>query len=264
MRRLSSLILFLGSTLSGSALASGGVIVHFVNFYDMLLHSMGLNEEQIKQWVAVPGAIVTIICLILLGLAFNRHAEAVLAAGGSPRGNLSFGNAVEFCIEFVENMARDIIGAENYGKHMVLLCSLFFFILVSNLWGLVPGIHPATLSLNTNLAMGLSVFLYYNWCGIKEHGSHYINQFLGPIAWMIPLMLVIELIAHCARPMSLSLRLYGNIFGDHLVLSVFTGLTWVVGPALFMFFGLLVALLQSFVFTLLSSIYIALSISHDH
>jgi F-type H+-transporting ATPase subunit a len=108
------------------------------------------------------------------------------------------------------------------------------------------------------------VFVTYNYAGIKEHGTHYIKQFLGPVVFLMPLMFLIETVAHLARPVSLSLRLLGNIFGDHLVLSVFTGLTYVILPSFLLFFGLLVASIQSFVFTLLSSIYISLAISHDH
>ena len=144
------------------------------------------------------------------------------------------------------------------------MCGLFLFILVSNLTGLVPGFVPSTESINTNLAMGLMVYVIYNLAGIKEHGWAYVKQFLGPVWWLAPLFFCIEFISHLARPMSLSLRLYGNIFGDHLVLSVFTGLTWLVLPAFLLFFGLLVAVLQSFVFTLLTGIYLSLALSHDH
>jgi F-type H+-transporting ATPase subunit a len=248
--------------LSSEAYASG-VVVQFVDFYHSLLHSFGLSEDAIKQWVAVPGAIVTVSIVILLGLKFRSHC-AKAESEVVPTSLIGVMPVIEMVLDFVAGVAKEIIGPDRYKEFLTVLSGLFVFILISNLCGLVPGFHPTTLSLNTNLAMGLSVFIYYNWAGFKEHGSHYIHQFMGPIAWMVPLMLVIELIAHLARPLSLSVRLYGNIFGDHLVLSVFTGLTWLVFPAFFMFFGLLVALIQSFVFTLLSSIYIALAISHDH
>src|SRR5690606_6463329 len=138
------------------------------------------------------------------------------------------------------------------------------FIFFSNLSGLVPGFPPASESINTNLAMALVVFIIYQVAGLREHGPGYIKQFLGPIVWLSWLILPIELISHLARPVSLSLRLYGHIFGEHLVLSVFTGLTCLLVPAALLFFGVLVAFLQSFVFTLLSSIYISMAVSHDH
>jgi F-type H+-transporting ATPase subunit a len=100
--------------------------------------------------------------------------------------------------------------------------------------------------------------------GIKEHGAGYIHQFTGPILFAAPLMLIIETVSHLARPFSLSLRLMGNIFGDHILLQVLTGLTIFVVPGLIMFFGLLVACIQSFIFTLLSGVYISMAVSHDH
>jgi F-type H+-transporting ATPase subunit a len=248
--------------LSKDAFAAG-VLVEFVDFYHGLLHWLHIDGEAAKHWVAVPGAVMTLVVITVLGTGFRKHVERELVSP-VPRKGFSIFSIVEVVIEFVGNFAKDIIGEDKYQKFMPLLCGLFVFILISNLSGLVPGFHPPTLSIDTNLAMGLTVFIYYNYAGFKEHGAHYLQQFMGPVAWMLPLMLIIEIVAHLARPMSLSLRLYGNIFGDHLVLSVFTGLTWLVMPAAFMFFGLLVALIQSFVFTLLSSIYISLAISHDH
>jgi F-type H+-transporting ATPase subunit a len=256
-------LIVLASCFSFEAFGAGGVVVTFVDYYHSLLHHFGLTEDQIKQWVAVPGALLTLALITMMGTVFKAHC-ARAEKDIIPTTHIGIGPIFELVIEFVANVAKEIIGEHRYKDFLTLLSGLFVFILISNLCGLVPGFHPTTLSLNTNLAMGLIIFLYYNYAGIKEHGGHYIHQFMGPIAFMVPLMLVIELIAHMARPLSLSVRLYGNIFGDHLVLSVFTGLTWLVFPAFFMFFGLLVALIQSFVFTLLSSIYISLAISHDH
>ena len=112
--------------------------------------------------------------------------------------------------------------------------------------------------------MGLIVFVCYNWAGIREHGFAYIKQFLGPVAFIAPLLLPIEMISHASRPLSLALRLYANIFGDHLVVGIFSQLTYLVVPSLLMFFGLLVAVIQSFIFVLLTCIYISMAKSHDH
>jgi F-type H+-transporting ATPase subunit a len=255
-------ILVIVAVSSLTALGSG-VVVEFVDFYHRILHGLQMSDESIKHWIAVPGALVTLLVVWVVGRGFRSHCEKK-ASDPTPDSGFSVYSLIEIFVEFVMGVARDVIGDASYRKFLPILCGLFFFILVSNLSGLVPGFHPPTLNMDTNLAMGLCVFVYYNYAGIKEHGTSYIKQFLGPVAWMIPLMFVIELVAHMARPLSLSLRLYGNIFGDHLVLSVFTGLTWLLIPGVFMFFGLLVAFIQSFVFTLLSSIYISLAISHDH
>jgi F-type H+-transporting ATPase subunit a len=110
------------------------------------------------------------------------------------------------------------------------------------------------------------VFFLYNFAGFREHGVSYINQFLGPFLLLAPLILAIEVISHCIRPISLALRLYANIFGDHLLVGIFSSLTVTsLGfPALLLLFGLLVAFIQSLVFTLLTSIYISMAESHDH
>ena len=125
--------------------------------------------------------------------------------------------------------------------------------------------------MNTNLAMGVVVFLSYNVAGFMENGAGYLRHFWAPaglpIAMSIPiglLLMVIELISHAARPFSLSLRLFGNISGDHQVLATFTSLVPIGVPVFFLAFGLLVAVIQAFVFTLLTSVYIGLATAHDH
>lgn len=215
------------------------------------------------EWMPVVGACLTFTLILLVGFSY-RAALAKTQGSLVPDGGFSVKSVVEALLEFVIDLGTGVIGEKNVRPFLPLLTGLFCFIFISNLTGLVPGFLPATDSLNTNLAMGITVFLVYNYAGIKEHGAAYIKQFLGPVLFLMPLMVVIEVIGHVARPISLSLRLYGNIFGDHLVLSVFTSLTVLVFPAMFLFFGLMVASLQSFVFTLLTSIYISMAMSHDH
>ena len=110
----------------------------------------------------------------------------------------------------------------------------------------------------------LIVFLYYNYQGLKEHGVKYFKQFFGPIALLAPLMFVIETISHAARLLSLTVRLYGNIFGDHTVLGIFSSLVPLVVPVIFLLLGLAVALIQAFIFSTLSAVYIGLAVSHEH
>lgn len=245
---------------SGQAFAAEGV--QFINYYEIILHALGVDEHAIHDWQAVAGGIASLLIISVIGLLY-RAAVARSGDEIAPDGRFSLRSVVEGILEFVCNLGRNLIG-DQAARFYPLLCGIFVFIFVSNLTGLIPGLIPATDSINTNLAIAFMVFLVYHAAGVKEHGHHYVKQFLGPVAFLMPLMLIIELVAHLARPLSLSLRLYGNIFGDHLVLSVFTGLTYLVLPALLLFFGLLVASLQSFVFTLLSSIYISMAISHDH
>lgn len=263
MKRILKYLAF-GSTglTASSALAAGGAGAEFINYYSLILERFGMDKHHASEWVPVIGGVVTLVLMLVIGsrykAAVNKSKDDVV-----PDGKVSLRNGIEAILDFLNDLSHSVIGHDG-PRYFPILAGIFLFILVSNLTGLVPGFLPATDSINTNLALGLCIFLVYNYAGIKEHGGSYIKQFLGPVAFMMPIMLVIELVAHLARPVSLSLRLYGNIFGDHLVLSVFTGLTYLVLPAFLLFFGLLVACLQSFVFTLLSSIYISMAVSHDH
>ena len=129
--------------------------------------------------------------------------------------------------------------------------------------GLVPGFSPPTSNFNITLGLGVASFLTYNAIGIRAQGLvNYLKHFVGPIWWLGVLMVPLELIDNLVRPLSLSLRLFGNMMGDHLVLEIFTDLTKLVVPVLFYFLGAFVSLIQAFVFTLLSVIYVSLAVGH--
>lgn len=244
------------------ALAAAGA--KFINYYQLVLSSLGLDAHQVETWMPVAGALLTSTILILLGRHYKKAVEDSEDAV-APEAKLSLRNVIEMLLEFVHNIGRSIIGNRECQPYLGVLFSLFLFIFVSNLSGLVPGFTPTTENFNTNLMLGLFSFAVFNAAGIREHGlAGYLKTYAGPIVAMMPFIFFIEMIGAFVRPISLALRLYGNIFGDHLVLSVFTGLTYLILPAFLLFFGLLVASIQSFVFTLLSSIYISLAISHDH
>lgn len=241
-----------------------GSRAQIISYYEIILHSFGLDHHHIEEWKPVLGGILTLLVTFVIGLAYQ---SSVKRAGSdvAPDGKVSLKSIVELVLEFVYDTATGVIGSERAKPFLLPLFGIFLFIFVSNLTGLVPGFTPATESINTNLVLGLFIFAIFNGAGIKEHGLlGYIRTFAGPLLVMMPIIFVIESVGMLARPLSLALRLYGNIFGDHLVLSVFTDLTKLVLPSFLLFFGLLVACLQSFVFTLLSSIYIFMAISHDH
>lgn len=258
-----TLATFLLVSLAQPAMAgSGGA--RFISYYEMILSFFGLHGHEAEAWKPVVGAAFTLLITLFVGLKYRAQALASDAAL-APTSGLSLRNGVDMVADFVHNLAHNAIGDEKAKSFLPVLFGVFFFILVSNLTGLFPGLTPATDSINTNLVLGLFIFLVFNIAGIKEHGLFgYLKTFAGPIWWMMPALFCIEMIGMMARPVSLSLRLYGNIFGDHLVLSVFTDLTKLLLPSMLLFFGLLVACLQSFVFTLLSGIYISLATSHDH
>lgn len=242
----------------GASPAHAEGLPHTIDYFGILLH--GFHAEH--YWYPTVGALLATLILAVLGLRFRSQIEAA-GTNTAPDGRFSLRFVIEGCLEAMYGLAKDAAG-EQARKYFPLLAALFLFILCNNLMGLVPGFPPATGSMDTNVAMGVVVFLVYNYAGLKEHGGGYIKHFLGPAAFIAPLFFCIELVSHGSRPLSLGLRLTGNIFGDHTLLSVFTRLTYVVFPAALMFFGLLVAVVQSYVFALLTSIYISMAMSHDH
>ena len=197
-----------------------------------------------------------LVMLILVVVAFLAARGMKTVPGGVQ-------NAMEVVVAGIENMVDETMGPK--GKaYFPLIATFALFILVSNLLGLIPGFYPPTANLNTNVALALIVFFMTHIVGIKEHGSHYIKHFMGPILWLAPLMIIIEFIGHLARPLSLSLRLFGNMYGHEIVLMIFCGLVPFLLPIPMMLMGVLVAFIQAFVFSLLAMIYIAGALEDAH
>lgn len=170
---------------------------------------------------------------------------------------------LEVTILGLQNILEDVIGKEGK-RYLPLIGALAFFIFLSNFMGMVPSFSSPTGNFNTTVACSIIVFLYYNFQGFKEHGMGYVKHFLGPIAWLAPLMIIIEVIGHLARPLSLSMRLFGNISGEHVATSVFYDIVSFVLPLPMMALGLFAAFLQTFIFIMLTMVYLAGSISHEH
>ncbi|HEY3304332.1 MAG TPA: F0F1 ATP synthase subunit A [Candidatus Binatia bacterium] len=207
-------------------------------------------------------ALLVMLLLVALALRFKgalRKAKDPVV----PEDRLSVRNVMEVLIEIVAGLSDSIIGKKGR-KYVPLFGSLFLFILLANFLGLVPGFTPPTSSFFSNLGMGLVVFVAYHYFGVREHGGRYFKQFMGPMLLLAPLFILIEFFSHVFRPISLSIRLFGNMFGDHLVLEIFSDLTKVVIPVAFYILGSLVSVIQAVVFTILSVIYIAMAISHEH
>jgi F-type H+-transporting ATPase subunit a len=173
-------------------------------------------------------------------------------------------NFFEIVISGMEEFMVDITGEE--GRWFFpIIATLFVYIAVCNLCGLFPGFFPPTASINTTLSCAVPVFISTHYIGIKYHGAKYVKHFLGPIWWMSPLILVIELIGHLARIMSLSFRLFGNIMGHELVLGILLMLAGVFfAPLPIMVLGIFVSFVQAFVFFLLSVMYFVLAMEHAH
>ena len=170
----------------------------------------------------------------------------------------------EMIHEFVGAQAEQVIG-HGYERFQAFVTCIGLFIVLNNLIGLIPGITTPTSQPVVPLGLAVLTFLYYNFYGLRTHGlAGYLKQFAGPIWWMSWLILPIEMVSHLARIMSLSVRLYANMFAGDLVTMVFFSLVPVGIPAIFLGLHLFVSLIQAFVFMLLTMIYLSLAVSHEH
>lgn len=169
---------------------------------------------------------------------------------------------LELFTETIGKFVDDIIG-HGGRKYLPVVGTFGTLILFSNLIGMIPGFLPPTDKIVVTLSLGFCSFLTYNFIGIRAQGFGYIKHFLGPMLPLAVLFFPIELVSHIARPLSLGIRLFGNIFGDHLVGSVFTQLVPIAVPVPFILLGIFVSFMQAFVFTLLSMMYIAMATEHE-
>ncbi len=192
--------------------------------------------------------------LIVVSLLARRKLTLV------PRGLQNF---FEVLIGGLEDFVVQNCGEEGR-KVYPLLITIFIFILTMNLTGLVPGCDAPTANINTNAAMALILFIYYNYIGIKKWGFGYIKHFMGPVAALSPLMLVLEMISHIARPLSLTLRLFGNIRGEEIVLVLLFMLAPIVSTIPMYFLFILAKSIQAFIFFMLGMIYLKAALEHAH
>lgn len=175
-----------------------------------------------------------------------------------------FQQVAEMIHEAIGGQAEQVIG-HGYQRFQAYLTCIFLFVLLNNLVGLIPGIKAPTSSIITTLGLAVPTFIFYNFYGLKEQGLiGYLKHFAGPIWWMAWLVFPIEIFSHLARILSLSVRLYANMFAGDLVTSVFFSLFPIGVPAIFLGFHVAISIIQAFVFMLLTMIYLSLATSHDH
>ena len=177
-----------------------------------------------------------------------------------PRGHQNFWEVVVFSLE---DMVVETMG-EKGRPYLPLIATLALFILSCNLIGIVPFFESSTNNLNTTLALALTVFVITHVVGIKHHGFHYVKHFFGPVPWLIPLMLPIEIISHLSRVLSLSFRLFGNIMGEDLAVIILTILTPYLVPLPLMFLQVFTSFVQTLVFIMLTMMYIGGSLEEAH
>ncbi|MEX2262188.1 MAG: F0F1 ATP synthase subunit A [Bryobacteraceae bacterium] len=170
----------------------------------------------------------------------------------------------EVVYEFLDEQSHEQVGHHSH-MYVPLFGTLFLFILFANLIGIVPGFESPTIFAQVPLGCALVAFLYYNISGIRSNGlGKYLGHFAGPMPFLAPLMIPIEIISHLARPLSLTIRLYANMYAGEQVFLAFLGLTYLAFPALFMGLHVFVSFLQAYVFTLLTMIYVAGAVAEEH
>jgi F-type H+-transporting ATPase subunit a len=198
-----------------------------------------------------------LIMLLLVGLGYLASRRITMVPGGAQ-------NVFELVISGLEEFMVEITGEEGRA-FFPYIGTLFIFILTCNLIGLIPGFHSPTANINTPLSMALCTFVYTHYLGIKFHGAKYFKHFVGPIPALAPLFFPIEVIGHCARVLSLTVRLFGNIFGEDLVLLILIYLAGkFLAPLPIMFLAVFTSTVQAFIFTVLSMMYFAGSMEEAH
>ena len=213
----------------------------------------------LEEWAAAHPHVtymwMAMVILIVLGFLGGKGVALV------PKG---IQNVFEVIISGLEEFMVGITGEEGRSSYPLLL-TVFLFVLLGNLFGLVPGLYPPTANINTTVALAIIVVSWSHVIGVKKHGAKYIKHFLGPVPALMPLFFIIEVIGHLARVLSLTLRLFGNMMGHELVVGI---LLMLAGPFLvplpIMAMGILVSLIQAIVFFLLPTMYIAGAIEEAH
>jgi len=223
----------------------------------------------LAQSMHIPWHVVTFvfICLLLtgVGIIYNLKVKNVESAVIPDKG-ITFRNIVELYGSFIYSQCHAVLGEKDAPKYFKFVATIFILIFLSNFIGLIPGFLPPTEIISTTLALGAFSFIYYNLKGCKELGTiNYLKHFAGPLWYMAILIFPIEILSNFIRPISLALRLQGNMMGDHKVLETFSHLVAYGVPIPFYILGLLVCFIQAYVFTMLSMVYISLATAHhDH
>jgi F-type H+-transporting ATPase subunit a len=222
-----------------------------------ILGVLGIKAEHPnhpwENWLVMELLVVALIMITVAMLRGRLSAE-------NP-GPLQ--HVFELIYQFIVNTIEEV-GVHHGERFIYYVGTIFVFILSMNLIGLIPGLDSPTNYIYVTVGLAIPTFLYYNVVGFGDHGFGYLKQFMGPVVWLAWFMIPIELISHFVRPLSLSVRLYGNMFAGEQVTGVFLSMTYLVIPVIFMLLHIFVALVQTYVFTLLTTIYLGQATSEEH
>ena len=226
-----------------------------VNFLELMSQGK-IPEVVLGTWIVMG---ILLVFGYLAASAIRRASDPVIPdEGGSLR---AIGEVIT---EFIDSSVHGVIEDHHYRTLVPFFGSLFMFIVVANYFGLIPGMEPPTSDSDLTFALGTICFAFYIVQGFRSQGAWYMRSFLGPVLFLSPLMLPIELADNLFRPFSLGVRLYANMFADHTVLGIFTGLTYLVAPLAFYALGAIVCVVQALIFMILSLSYVRLASSHEH
>ncbi len=223
------------------------------------VHLTGLDQvawvsSEVPEHVVMSLFVLVVCIAIFVPMRFRLKKERP--------GKLQ--QMLEILVEGLDSLIDDVVGHGASRRYMPIIGALTVFILFSNLCGLFFFLQPPTSNVNTTFALSITAFLYYNFAGLRRHGLSYFKQFLGPVFAMFFLFLPIEIISHLARALSLGLRLFGNIFGEHTVAGQFFGFAPIIVPIPIMLLGLFAAMLQTFIFIMLTMVYLAGAEATEH
>jgi F-type H+-transporting ATPase subunit a len=213
-------------------------------------------HDQANPWTDWLVCEIVVVLFIVALFGFLRSRLSVDKPG-------KLQHLLEVVYEFVHASAEEVVGHDG-PRYIAFFGTLFLFILFMNLLGLIPGFESPTMYPMVPLGLAAVTFLFYHGAGLRANGGGYVKQFLGPMLALAPLMLPIEIISHFARPLSLTIRLYANMFAGEQVYLTFITLTKVVIPVVFIGLHLFVAILQAYIFMLLAMVYVGGAVSHEH
>lgn len=253
---------------------------HGMTWFDLIFSDLGKWRGQLQDLLGtsyiahsdisvqyiIAFAFIAVLLLVLVVIARTRIANVDKAL--MPDDRFTLRTFFEMMIEGALNTMQGTMDRKASIFFVPLIGTCAFIIMFSNLFGLIPGFEPPTSNLNTTLAMALVIFFTTHIWGVKENGIGYFKHWFGPIIkwYALPLMLLIfciEFISHLARPMSLGIRLMGNMFADHKVVVTFTLLIPILVPLPMLLMGVLVCIVQTAVFCLLSMVYIGMAVAHE-
>jgi F-type H+-transporting ATPase subunit a len=228
---------------------------HLAGLGNSILGLVGAHPDP-RPWANFIVMQFVVVLLLMMVVALLRFRLSADRPG-------SFQQAFELLYEFVYGQAEDQIGHEGR-RYMGYFGTIFLFILTANLIGIVPCFESPTQNPSVTAGCALTTFIYYNLVGIQALGFKYPLTFAGPVWWLAPLMLPIEIISHMARCLSLTVRLYANMFAGEQVTMVFLKLTFFLVPVIFMGLHVFVGLIQAYIFMLLTMVYVGGAVAHEH